>query len=85
PRLAQMKPLDARDRRVLAKVVAAAFERGGENVGEASAPRYLAEFDDLFALANVERPTSTEALRALLTSGANGFAEEDGLYYYSPT
>jgi len=85
PRLAQMKPLDARDRRVLAKVVAAAFERGGENVGEASAPRYLAEFDDLFALANIERPTSTEALRAILTSGANGFAEEDGLYYYSPT
>lgn len=85
PRLAQMKPLDARDRRVLTKVVAAAFERGGENVGEASAPRYLAEFDDLFALANIERPTSTEALRAILTSGANGFEEEDGLYYYSPT
>ncbi len=85
PRLAQMKPLDARDRRVLAKIVAAAFERGGENVGEASAPRYLAEFDDLFALANIERPTSTEALRAILTSSANGFAEEDGLYYYSPT
>ncbi len=85
PRLAQMKPLDARDRRVLAKVVAAAFERGGENVGEGSAPRYLAEFDDLFALANIERPTSTEALRAILTSGASGFAEEDGLYYYSPS
>ncbi|MHB8644406.1 MAG: hypothetical protein ACYDAR_01305 [Thermomicrobiales bacterium] len=84
PRLAQMKPLDARDRRVLTKVVAAAFERGGENVGEASAPRYLAEFDDLYALANIERPTATEALRAILTSGDNGFAEEDGLYYYSP-
>jgi hypothetical protein len=85
PRLAQMKPLDARDRRVPAKIVAAAFERGGENVGEASAPRYLAEFDDLYALANIERPTSTEALRAILTSGANGFEEEDGLYYYSPS
>lgn len=85
PRLAQMKPLDARDRRVPAKIVAAAFERGGENVGEASAPRYLAEFDDLYALANIERPTSAEALRAILTSGANGFEEEDGLYYYSPT
>ncbi len=85
PRLAQIKPLDARDRRVLAKVIAAAFERGGENVGEPSAPRYLAEFDDLYALANIERPTSTEALRTILASGANGFAEEDGLYYYSPT
>ncbi len=85
PRLAQMKPLDARDRRVPAKIVAAAFERGGENVGEASAPRYLAEFDDLYALANIERPTSAEALRAILTSGANGFEEEDGLYYYSPS
>ncbi len=84
PRLAQMKPLDARDRRVLAKVVAAAFERGGENVGEADAPRYLAEFDDLTALANIERPTPPEALRAILTAGTNGFAEEDGLYYYSP-
>jgi hypothetical protein len=85
PRLAQMKPLDARDRRVLAKVVAAAFERGGENVGEANAPRYLAEFDDLYALANIERPTPAEALRAILTSGDNGFVEEDGLYYYSPS
>ena len=84
PRLAQMKPLDARDRRVLPKIVAAAFERGGENIGEASAPRYLAEFDDLYALSNIERPTPTEALRAVLTSGANGFSEEDGLYYYSP-
>jgi len=85
PRLAQAKPLDARDRRVLTKVVAAAFERGGENVGEASAPRYLAEFDDLLVLTNIERPTPSEALRAILTSGANGFAEEDGLYYYSPS
>lgn len=85
PRLAQAKPLDARDRRVLAKVVAAAFERGGENVGEATAPRYLAEFDDLFVLANIERPTPPEALRTILTSGANGFSEEDGLYYYMPT
>ncbi len=85
PRLAQMKPLDARDRRVLAKVIAAAFERGGENVGEGTAPRYLAEFDDLYALANIERPTSAEALRAILTSGANGFAEEDGLYYFAPS
>jgi len=85
PRLAQAKPLDARDRRVLTKVVAAAFERGGENVGDASAPRYLAEFDDLFTLTNIERPTPPEALRAILTSGENGFSEEDGLYYYSPT
>ena len=85
PRLAQTKPLDARDRRVLAKVVAAAFERGGENVGDASAPRYLAEFDDLLVLTNIERPTPMEALRAVLTSGANGFSEEDGLYYYSPS
>jgi hypothetical protein len=85
PRLAQAKPLDARDRRVLTKVVAAAFERGGENVGDASAPRYLAEFDDLFTLTNIERPTPPEALRAILTSGDNGFSEEDGLYYYSPS
>ena len=85
PRLAQMKPLDARDRRVLAKVVAAAFERGGENVGDAGAPRYLAEFDDLLALSNIERPVSIEALRAVLSSDADGFSEEDGLYYYSPS
>ncbi len=85
PRLAQMKPLDARNRRVLPKVIGAAFERIGENVGDASAPRYLAEFDDLYAVANIERPTSTEALRAILTSGSGGFSEEDGLYYYSPS
>ena len=85
PRLAQMKPLDAKDRRVLAKIVGAAFQRVGENVGDASAPRYLAEFDDLFPLANIERPTTAEALRAVLTAGAGGFEEEDGLYYYSPS
>lgn len=85
PRLAQMKPLDARDRRDLKKVIGAAFERGGENVGEASAPRYLAEWDDLFTLSNIERPTPADALRTILTSGENGFEEEDGLYYYSPS
>ena len=85
PRLAQMKPLSGSDRRSLIKVVGAAFERVGENVGEASAPRYLAEFDDLFPVANIERPTPAEALRATLTSGKDGFEEEDGLYYYAPS
>jgi hypothetical protein len=85
PRLAQMKPLSGGDRRSLPKVVGAAFERIGENVGEASAPRYLAEFDDLYPVANIERPTPAEALRTVLTSGRDGFEEEDGLYYYSPS
>lgn len=84
PRLARSKPLDSKERRVVARVVAAAFERGGENVGDdAAAPRYLAEFDDLLALANIERPVSAEALRRIVTSGSDGFEEEDGLYYYT--
>ncbi len=84
PRLANLKPLDAKERRSLPRIVAAAFERGGENVGDSTAPRYLAEFDDLLALTNIERPTSAGALRATLTSETGGFAEEDGLYYYTP-
>ena len=84
PRLATLKPLDAKERRSLPRVVAAAFERGGENVGDSKAPRYLAEFDDLLALTNIERPTSPAALRTILTGSTGGFAEEDGLYYYTP-
>ncbi len=81
PRLAQMKPLDARDRRSTTKIVSTAFERGGENADG----RLIAEYDDLFALSNIERPTSPEALRAVITANVDGFTEEDGLYYYTPT
>lgn len=85
PRMAQLKPLDTKERRSLPRVVAAAFERVGENVGDGqTAPRYLAEFDDLYAVANIERPVSPAALRSILTSDANGFMEEDELYYYTP-
>ena len=81
-RMAQLKPLDAKERRLLPRVVAAAFARVGESVGDG---RTVAEFDDLYAVASIERPISPAALRAVLNSDADGFAEEDQLYYYTPT
>lgn len=83
-RMAQLKPLDTKERRLLSRVVAAAFARVGESVGDAEG-RMVAEFDDLYAVASIERPISPAALRAVLMSDKDGFAEEDQLYYYTPS
>lgn len=70
PKLADARPLEERIRRRPEQVVAATFERVGDNIGSASAPRYRASFTDLLAVANVERPLSAEFLRDILTGGA---------------
>lgn len=68
PRLANVKPLDDRERRRSELVVAAAFERVGENVGTAEEPRYWASPEDLMPVVNLERPFSLRALRDVLES-----------------
>ena len=90
PKLADAKPLDERAKRRPEQVVAATFERIGENVGLTDAPRHQAAFADLLAAANVERPISAELLRDILTSGtyqefSADDAEEDAFLYESGT
>lgn len=68
PRMADQKPLDERTKRRPELVVAAAFERAGENVQTADNPKYYALFSDLLAAANIERPVPAELLRDILTS-----------------
>jgi hypothetical protein len=78
PKLADARPLEERIRRRPEQVVAATFERVGDNLGSANAPRYQAGFADLLAVVNVERPISGEFLRDILTSGTyREFAVDD--------
>jgi hypothetical protein len=88
PKLADAKPLDERTRRHPEQVVAAAFERAGENVGTASEPRYWSIFNDLLAVSNIERPISAELLRDILTSGTyQEFTPDESTedaFFYTP-
>lgn len=86
PRLADATPLDERTRRRPEQVVAVTFERVGENVGTADAPRYVASLMDILAAANIERPISVELLRDILTGGTYpefsiNDDEEDSFFY----
>lgn len=89
PRFADTKPLDERTKRHPEQVLAATFERVGENVETADNPKYYALFSDLLAAANVERPVPAELLRNILTSGDHPefSADEstDDAFFYSPT
>lgn len=88
PKLADAKPLDDRVRRRPEQVLAATFERVGENVGSTTDPRYWASFNDLLAAANIERPISAELMRDILTSGTyQEFAIDDSTedaFFYKP-
>lgn len=88
PRLADATPLDERTRRRPEQVVAKTFERIGENVGTADAPRYSATLVDLLAAANVERPISVELLRDTLIGGTypefSANDEEEDAFFYQP-
>lgn len=68
PRFAGQEPLDDRTRRYPDLVLAATFERVGEQVGTPEAPRYMALLDDLVAAANVERPMTPELIRQIAES-----------------
>jgi hypothetical protein len=85
PRLGSEKPLDEKIRRRPESVVAATFERiGEENDGHG----YSASFADLFSAVNIERPFSEQFLREILDKDETGaFARDpDGadVYTYVP-
>ncbi len=88
PRLANEKPLDDRTRRRPEQVLIWAFERIGEREGSGEVPRYMAILDDLFAVVNVERPMSAEALRKIMLSPEHPEfsqdAELEDVFYYQP-
>ncbi|HET8522148.1 MAG TPA: hypothetical protein VFL82_02880 [Thermomicrobiales bacterium] len=85
PRLAGEKPLDEKVRRRPEAVIAATFERVGEQ-NEVGA--YSASFADLLAAANIERPFSAQLLRSTLDQDESGaFArdpEGSDVYTYVP-
>lgn len=85
PRLGSEKPLDDRTRRRPESVVAATFERVGD---QSDVPGFSATFSDLFAAVNVERPFAEPVLRAILEEDETGaFArdpERDDVYTYVP-
>jgi hypothetical protein len=86
PRLANERPLEDRIRRRPEAVVAATFERIGE---QSDGVGYVAEFQDLFAAVNIERPFSETLLRRSLETDETGaFAKDpdrDDAYTYVPS
>lgn len=88
PRLADAKPLDEKTRRQPDAVVAAMFERIGDQVGTATEPQWSASFIDLLAAVNIERPIAATYLRDLLTGGAHPeFSQDDSsedAFRYTP-
>jgi hypothetical protein len=85
PRLASEKPLDEKVRRRPESVMAATFERIGE---ESDGHGFSASFTDLLAAVNIERPFSEHLLREILDKDETGaFARDpDGadVYTYVP-
>lgn len=75
PGLAQEKPMDEKARRRPELVVATAFERIGHKLE--SGTGYAASFDELFAVANIERPFTESQLRSLLDTDETGAFSRD--------
>ncbi|HEX5498786.1 MAG TPA: hypothetical protein VFX03_06145, partial [Thermomicrobiales bacterium] len=72
-RLANEKPLDEKVRRRPESVVAATFERVGENRDG----NYWADFITLLAGVNIERPVSATLLRSILDNDDSGAFSRD--------
>lgn len=85
PNFASEKPLDEKVRRRAESVVAATFERLNH---KSDGPGFVANFDDLMAAVNIERPFSERYLRSILETDESGaFARDpDGqdAYTYVP-
>lgn len=88
PRLANVKPLDERERRRPEGVVGAAFERAAENVGTKAQPRYWSAPDELLPVVNLERPFSRRALLDVLESPQypqfTADPDTEGAFFYEP-
>lgn len=87
-RLANLKPLDDRERRRADTVVGAAFERIAENVGTKAQPRYWSAPEELLPVVNIERPYSLRALRETLESPQypqfTADPDTPGAFFYEP-
>jgi hypothetical protein len=85
PNIGTEKPLEEKVRRRAESVVAATFERLGH---KSDGPGFVAQFDDLLAAVNIERPFSERYLRSILENDETGaFARDpDGndAYTYVP-
>jgi hypothetical protein len=75
PGLAQEKPMDEKARRKPELVVAVAFERIGHPLE--SGTGFAASFDELFAVANIERPFTESQLRMILDTDETGAFSRD--------
>lgn len=88
PRLANVKPLDDKERRRSDIVIATAFERVGENVGTGEEPRYWATPEDLLPVICLERPFSLRAVHDVIDSPQYPQFSVDtdvlGAYIYTP-
>ncbi|HEV2109189.1 MAG TPA: hypothetical protein VGR16_13070, partial [Thermomicrobiales bacterium] len=86
PRLASEKPLEEKVRRRVESVLAATFERIGD---QSDAPGYSATLSDLMAAANIERPFSERLIRATLEKDETGAFARDtegtDVYTYVPS
>ncbi len=72
-RINGQKRLEEADRKKTDQVVAAAFEYGGQKNKDG----YYALLDDLYPIANIERPFSRNYLRQLLSHGNNVFQADE--------
>jgi hypothetical protein len=88
PRLANLRPMDDRERRRTDVVIGTAFERAAENVGSKNEPRYWSSPEELLPVLNIERPFSLRALREVLESPQypqfSADPETPGTFYYEP-
>ena len=88
PRLANIKPLDDRERRRTDGVVGLAFERAADSVGTKSEPRYWSTPEELLPIVNIERPFSLRALKEVLESPQypqfSADPETPGAFFYEP-
>jgi hypothetical protein len=75
PGLAQEKPMDEKARRRPELVVSTAFERIGHKLE--SGTGFAASFDELFAVANIERPFTESQLRQILDTDETGAFSRD--------
>lgn len=81
PNLAGEKPLADRLRRRADAVVEATFQRVGENDGDGG---LLAAFEDLLAVANIERPMTADYLRETLAQMDAVSGDDANGYTYAP-
>jgi hypothetical protein len=88
PKLEGATPLEDRSRRRPEDVLAATFERIGEIEEQDGQRRFMAMLDELFCVANIERPMPASLIRQIASSPDHpAFAvdpEADDVIYYEP-